>query len=370
MIFMLLLALLLAQPAEAASYPITLAFGRSWPLSVVVDSLRGLAYVDATSGDYPPTGFTFGVINVTSHQVSKVLPLDEIPGPMALDQSNGDVYVAGNYSIDVFDYSTQNFTGLIEVGHPILYMTYDGNASKYIFVTAGDQVYALDPQTKAVVANVTVKGGPDGMVLDSANGRLYVSEYISSAIAVFQASNLEQVDSISLPACCASWLALNPETQMLYAATGTNYVDMINARTDSFDKSVIVAPSARNSTNAIAVDEVTGRVYVGSSPGGSVLELDGSSGAVIGNFKVQSDSQVAGLAIDTKSGEVYATNYHQITVISTAGSRTFLLLLVGGGGIVAVAAIAIYAIIRRRDARERMEIQQSWQKKVSASRGD
>ncbi len=50
----LVLALLLAQPATAATYPVNVPYGRSWPLSVVVDSARGLAYVDATSGEYPP----------------------------------------------------------------------------------------------------------------------------------------------------------------------------------------------------------------------------------------------------------------------------------------------------------------------------
>ena len=360
---LLLLVLLIAQPAEATAYPITFAFGRSWPLYIVVDSSRGLAYADGTSGINPLTGFSFGVINVTTHQLTKVLPLDEIPGTVALDESNGDVFVAGNYSIEVYDAATGNFSGYIKVGLPIQYVTYDGNASNNIFVTAGDGVYALDPQTGAVAANATVKGGPDGMTLDSANGRLFVAEYLSPTIAVFQASSLRPVGTISLPNCCASSpqsLALNPITQTLYASTGTGYIEMINAENDSLVKSVLVAPSADNSTNAIAVDDVNDRVYVASSPGGSVLELEGSTGAVLRTLKVPSDSQVVGLAIDTSTQEVYAPNYHQITVFDAARTGTFLVLIVLGGAVVAlvaVVAVVLYLFLQKRDERARTRIQ-------------
>jgi DNA-binding beta-propeller fold protein YncE len=357
---LVLLALFVSQPVEAASYPVTITYGRSWPLSVVADSSRGLVYVDGTSGDYPPTGFTFGVINATTHQITKILPLDEIPGPIALDQSNGDVYVAGNYSIAVFDGATQNFSRLIEVGHPILNMIYDGNVSKDIFVAAGDEVYAFDPQTGAMVANATVKGGPQGMVVVPSNGMLYVSEYTMPEIAVFQASNLETAGTIALPTCCVSWLALNPKTQAIYGSTGTNYVDEINAGTNSFEKSLKVAQSSQNSTNAITVDDVTNRVYVASSPGGSVLELDGSTGAVVRTFLVGSDSQVAGLAFDTKTEELYATNYHLISVYSAARTRTFLLVLIIAVAAVVAAALLVYVFLRRRDERERARVQSGW----------
>jgi DNA-binding beta-propeller fold protein YncE len=355
---LLVILLLMAQPAESASYPITITFGRSWPLSIVIDSARGVAYVDATSGEFPPTGFSFGVINVTSHEVAKVLPLDEIPGSMALDEANGDVFVAGNYSIEVYDGANQSFAGIIEAGHPILYMTYDGNVSQNIFFTSGDEVYALNPQSRDIVGNATVDNGPEGLALDPENGRLYVSEYMSAEIAVFQASNLAPVGTITLPSCCAALMALNPDTQVLYAATGSNYVDMINAGTDTFSKSVQVAPSAQNSTNEIAVDSDTGSVYVASSPGGSILELDGSSGAVLRTLKVQ--SQVAGVAVDTKTQELFATNYHDITVYSATGTRFVLFVLVAGGAIAATAVVVVFLAIRRRNQGERTRVQSRW----------
>jgi len=363
LVLFLLLSLLVAQPAEATTYPLTFAFGRSWPLYMTVDSARGLAYADGTSGINPMTGFSFGVINVTTHQLAKVLPLDEIPGPVALDQSNGDVFVAGNYTIEVYDAATQSFSGFVKVGLPIQNVAFDSNASNNIFVTAGDGVYALDPQTDAVVANATLHGGPDGMALDPANGRLFVAEYLSPVVTVFQASSLSLVGTISFPNCCATSpqsLALDPMTQTLYASTGTGYVEMMNAENDSLIKSVLVAPSAGNSTNAIAVNDVNDRVYVASSPGGSVLELDGSTGAVIRTLKVPSDSQVVSLAVDTSTQEVYAPNYHQITVFDAARTGIIFGLVVFGSvgvALVAVVAVALYLFLRKKDAVERTRIQ-------------
>jgi len=352
-----ILALLLSQSASAASYPITISYGRSWPLSIVVDSARGLIYVDSTSGENPPVGFTFGVINATSHSLLRAFPLDEFPGPVALDQATGDVYVAGagNDSIYVF-----NATGAIGVlgtsGHQILGMTYDGSVSSDIFFTSGSSVFALDPGTSEVVRNATVPGGPNLMVLDPANGMLYVSEYLSAEIAVLNPTTLAPVSAITLPACCADQMAVNPGTQTLYASTGTNVVDIVNAATGEFEKSVQVTQSSQNSTGPIAVDNETNRVYVGSSPGGSIVELDGSSGAVVGRFLVQ--SQVAGLAVDSRTQVLYATNYHQVTGFDAARTRSYRILIVGLAIVIgAIGLITVYVLLKRKDERERMKVQ-------------
>jgi DNA-binding beta-propeller fold protein YncE len=355
-----LLSLFLTQPVAAAAYPVTIVFGRSWPLSVVVDSQRGFAYVDSTSGEFPPTGFSFGVINASSHEIAKVLPLEVSPGPMALDQENGNVFVAGNYSIEVFSRSSQNFTGRLNVGLPILNIAFDSNSSKDIFVTAGDEVLALDPSTGAVVRSATVEGGPNGMALDSANGMLYVSEDSSAGIAVFQSSTLTPQGTIGLPACCASELSLNPRTGKLFASTGTNLVYMVDTTSEAFQKSVKVAPNAENSTDSIAVDPQTSRVYVASSPGATIVEVDGSNGVVVSSIKAP--SQVAGLAVDTMTQELYATNYHQITVFNAGRERIRVDALLIGGAVVAIAAVAVYFLLKRRDDRERMRVELEPQK--------
>jgi len=307
---LLALTLLAVQAAGAQSSPINIAYGRSWPLSIVVDAPRGLVYVDATSGIYPPTGFSFGIINATAHALLKVLPLNATPGPMVIDQHMGRLYVAGTTSILVFDLSNQSFTEELAVGRPILYMADGYPASDYIYYTSGNGVYAIN-QNGATVANATVQGEAGSLALDLANGRLYVGNYLTRSISIFRASDLAPAGSIAVQNCCPSQLALDQSTRMLYATTGTNYVEVVNANTDTFVRSVQLASSGQNSTSAIVADEASGRVFVSSSPGGSIIELD-SGGAVLGKFILATEP--AALAIDSQTGELYATNYHQVTV--------------------------------------------------------
>jgi DNA-binding beta-propeller fold protein YncE len=351
---LLVAGLVLAQVSFAATYPLTITPGRTWPLSVVVDSTRGLVYFDSTSGEFPPTGFSFGVINATTHEVVRILPLDVTPGTMALDQENGDVFVAGTASIAVYDEANQAFDRNFTLGRPILSVAMDTSVSPDLYVTSGGSLLALNPQTGAMLGNASFPNGVDGIQLDPSNGRIFVGQYPSGGIYVLSASDLAVLGTIGLPGCCALQFALDVNSQSLYAATGTNFVYLVNAATDTFEKGIQVAPSSQNSTNAVVVDNDTGRVYVASSPGGSVLELN-PSGSVVNHYTVL--SQVVGLAVDAKTQELYASHYHQITVFDAARTRAFFFII--GIGVVAVilVVVIVFMVIRWKSDKERMEVQ-------------
>jgi len=365
-ISLLLVGLLLAQVSYGATYPMNITPGRSWPLSVVVDSSRGLVYFDATSGEYPPSGFSFGIINATTHDVVKILPLEVYPGDMVLDQVSGDVYVAGTTSIAVFDRGNQSLAYYPVPGHPILSLAFDSSVSPDLYVTSGDSLLSLNPRTGAILGNVSFSNDLDGIQLDQSNGRLFVGEYPGSEVSVLNASNLARMGIIGLPGCCALQFALDERTQLLYAATGTDYVYVINAATGTFEKSVEVAQSGQNSTNVILADDATGRVFVGSSPGGSVMEIDGSNGRV--SQFIQVSSQVAGLALDTNTRELYATNYHQLTVMDVSRPRTILVVALVVVAAVAAGAVVVYLLIRRRDEQRRREVQWGAQRSYGLGR--
>ncbi|HUI24207.1 MAG TPA: hypothetical protein VLY82_07460 [Nitrososphaerales archaeon] len=363
---LLLVALLAAQVSYAATYPLNITPGRSWPLSVVADSSRGLVYFDATSGEYPPSGFSFGIVNATNHDVVKILPLEEYPGAMVLDQASGDVYVAGSTSVAVFDESNQSLVYYSIPGHPILSLAFDSSVSPNLYVTSGNSILSMNPHTGTIMGNVTFSNNLDGIQIDPSNGMLFVGQYPGSEISVLNASDLAKIGTIGLPGCCALQFALDVKGQLLYAATGTNYVYVINAASGSFEKSIEVTQSGQNSTNVILADDVTGRIFVSSSPGGSVMEIDGSDGHV--SQFLQVSSQVAGLAVDTKTQELYVANYHQLTVLDVRKPRTILLVALVVVAVVAVGAIVVYLLVRRKDEQQRREIQSGAQGSDSTSR--
>lgn len=339
----LLLALVGGQPAASSPGGVTIPYGRSWPLSLAIDQSKGLVYFDATSGIYPPTGFSFGVINATSHLLVDAKPLDVVPGPVAFDSSMNRVFVAGSGSIEVFDAATRAFVGNISVGLPILDMTFDSAVSKNLYFTSGGSVYEISPTAGDVIANASVGKGAGGLVLDPANGNLYVADYLSDAIHVFTTS-LAPVGTITTSSCCLTQLALNPGSQMLYATTGTNYVAIINAGAGTFVKTVAVAPSPQNATTELAVDGGSGRVFVSFSAGGAIAEMD-PSGAVLGYLTVT--SAPGGMGVDTSTGELFVTNYHQVTVfdarlgLPVADYSRAVLFLLGAGVAAAVLVLVL-----------------------------
>ena len=346
---LVLACMLLAQPAGALSYPLTISYGRSWPMSLVVDSARGLIYVDAVSGENPPEGYTFGIIDAITHALVKTLPLNELSGPMVLDQATGDVFVGGNTTIAVLGGKNQTFVQQFSVGRPILSMAHDGSVSPDIFFTSGAQLFAVDPQTGVIVGNATFGSYADGVAVDPSNGRVYVGLYPSPQIAVLDASSLSQVGTIALPACCALQLSLDQKTQTLYSATGTNYVYAVDAATDTYLRELQVTASPQNSTNFVVADSETGGVFVATSPGGSIVEIDGTTGAIRATFNVP--TQVAGIALDTSTQELYATNYHQLTVFDVGRGHGYLLLLILAASLIVASVIVILVVMKWRESR-------------------
>lgn len=344
--FWLLAALMLVQSAGAASGPITISYGRSWPLSLVVDSSRGLVFVDATSGIYPSIGYSFGVINASDHSLLKVLPLNVTPGAMTYDQSKGLLYIAGSDSIAVFDAGAMAFVRQIHFGGPILSMAFDDHVSPYIFIGSGSKVFAIDPATGNIAANATVGDGAGGMAIDPVTDRLYVADYLLPVLAVYQAPTLTRMGTIELPHCCAAQMALDPGTRTLYATTGTNSIDAVDLRSDTFVRSIQAASSAKNSTLAIALDNDTERAFVSAAPGGSIITLDVSNGRVLQVFRL--GSQVAGMGLDTKSGELYATNYHQITVFDVRPDTVTPAPDYFAIAAVLVVSVALYYVVMKR----------------------
>jgi DNA-binding beta-propeller fold protein YncE len=211
-------------------------------------------------------------------------------------------------------------------------------------------VYAVDPQSGRILGSATVGNGANGLALDPSSGRVYVSEYPDSEIFVFQGQNLLPAGTIRVPVCCAEQMAIDQKTHVLFATTGTRFVEAIDTQSDALLSSTPVASSTLNSTNLLTIDNATGRVFVSSSPGGSIVELDSSGRAVVGGFRVA--SQVAGMAVDARTHELYATNYHQVTVFDlTRVHILFLLLVIGGAA--AVAVVVAFLLISLRKPRSK-----------------
>ncbi len=343
---MLLLSSSAATAAEGIV--ITIDYGRSWPRSLLADSARGVVYVDGMSGIYPPTGFSFGLINSTTHRLERVLPLNVTAGEMALDPATGDVYVAGANEVEVFDGATQAFVKLLKVGVPISDIAFD-SATGHLFLTSGNSVYSVNPQDGSLLGNVPVGKAAEGVAVDSSAGILYVSSYLTCSVAVLRAEPLELAATVDLPApCYPSQLALDAATHSLYVASGSNAVDVVDTAARAYDRSIAVSTSGANATFAIALDERTGQVFALTEPGRTVTQIDVSSGALVRRFQLGFVAYE--LTVDQTTGELYVSAYHDVIVIvpATGGLGPLLPQYVAGATAAAAVAAAVLLLLRKR----------------------
>lgn len=351
-----IIALLLLSPlaTSLALGGTTIDYGRSWPRSIVVDSSRGLVYIDAMSGIYPPTGFSFGIINASDHRVQRVIPLNVSAGEMTLDRSSGDVYVAGGESIAVYDARSQSFSRTLEVGRPILGIAY-AEGSAHLYVTSGDRVLQVDPLSGEVVAEATVGADAYGMAIDPSSGKLYVANYLSGSVSVLNDSNLATLGVISLPApSYPSQILLDSQRRVAYVTTGSNSVDVLDLEGDKFERSFSVAPPFSNSILTMALNQEAGVLFVLTAPGTTVTQVDGATGEPMGRFNLGSGAYE--MAVNQGTGELYVTWYHMVSVFDPDYGRPlpyWLSLLVLTGGAAALAATWFVISLRRGRGRLR-----------------
>jgi len=335
-------ALLVASQAASAVSPVDIGYGNSWPRSIVVDSLRSRAYVDGLSGFYPPSGYSFGVINITAMKFEKVLPLDVTPGEMALDPVTGRVYVAGGERIAVFEPQVDSFVRLMDLKVPISGIAFN-ILTGTLLVTSGNRLFSIDPISGLKLANVTVGYAAQGMAIDVAHALVYVANYLSNSISVVRVTDMRVVNTVQA-SVYPSAVAIRSSDHTVYATTGQNTVVVIDGSTKELVRTVTVGETGANGTFDIAVNEGTGHVFVATRPGTVVSELD-QSGAVVSRFTL--NSTLYEMTIDQRTGDLYITNYHQVTVIfpRRPGLSYGSLFAVAAAGV--ATAIILLILIRK-----------------------
>jgi len=366
------MALVLAAPiAQTGLSVVNIAYGNSWPRSIVVDSGRQLVFVDGESGIYPPDGFSFGVLTTSNETMGKVIGLPEVPGELALDATSDTVYSAGQNTVSVIDGKSMTLERTLALKIPIFSIAFDGSSDN-LLVTSGNRVFELDPVSGVLLRNATVGEAAEGMAVDPASGVVFVASYLSSSVSVLRTSDLAVVKTVELPSpSYPSQLSLDAKRAVLYVTTGEQSVVEVSSTKYSVVGSVRVSQSSVNGTYALAVDPQRNRLFVATEPGTTISELNETTGALLSAFTFH--SAVYEMAVDQTTGKLYVTNYHQVSVVSPvdvlAASPQPLQYLPLAVLAVGAIVVALYLVVRsftasdgRRDgsARQRQRGRSLW----------
>jgi YVTN family beta-propeller protein len=288
----------------------------SGPSGAAFDSTNGEIYVANNYG--ANVTVISGSTNKGVATVSVLNPLGEV-----FDPTNGEVYVtnSGQYSNKVSAISGTTNTVLENIpvsGAPLDVALDSTNGDLYVEIANSNFVYAVSGATDRVVATVQVGVGPEAAAFDSANGDVYVCNFDSGNVSVISGASNTVVASVPV--------GTGPDAAAFDSTNGDIYI------ANSYSNNATVISGASNTVVAnLAVgglpdgatfDTTNGDVYVtsGAAPpfGQNVTVISGSSNKVVANIGV--GGTPAGPAFDPANGDVYVPDhtYDNASVISGA----------------------------------------------------
>jgi YVTN family beta-propeller protein len=316
------------------------------PTGMVRDSQRGVIYV-ANSGDS-----TVVAVDERTNTVTAIIPVGEYPFDLGFDPFRRTLYVSNYLSgnVSVIDEATNTVTATIAFpanSYPraVAVDPFRGKAYVGVAGQTTDYVAVIDEATNAVTKTIELPAlglrgiGNEGFELgvDTLRGTLYLTAGSVGPYEVYVIDERTDTITASIPMPGETiHCAVDPVKGLVYVAnsgyvfegTSTNgSVVVINEETNTVIANI--TDTSINSPNGVAIDPVTGTVYVanyGLANGvkygyGSVVAIDERTNAVTATIPL--GGAVNDVVVDPVRGIFYASNWklNNVVVISAGGPK-------------------------------------------------
>lgn len=199
------------------------------------------------------------------------------------------------------------------------------NGLVYVTVQPANAIYAVNPTTGAVVANISVESYPRDVVVDPSNGLVYVVNQGSDSVSVIDGSTNKVVATIPVGRNPVE-IAVNPKTGLLYVpAELSHQLMVIDGSKNAVVAEVTIGcngPCGNASTgvpNSVEVNPSTDMVYVVANGVNSLYAVNGSTNNVVGSVSV--GTYPDGVTVDPVSNTVYVSNLLNNTVSIVNASK-------------------------------------------------
>jgi YVTN family beta-propeller protein len=278
-------------PSNAVQ-PSTTISGLNFPWAIAFDPTNNELYATNSGGS------SVSVINATSNQIIKRISVGGVPEEIAYDSANNELYVANNK------------TNTVDV---------------------------ISGSSNALVANITGlrpgTAGPVGIIFDSQNKLVYVTDQGDWGVTVINGSNKVVAQVTLLPISARPWsLAVDPLKKVLYVAdSASRNVYLINTKTLKYSTVTVgVDPWA------VAYSSTNKEMYVSDfgpliNNKGNVTVLNATTNKVIKTISLGSNSFPYGVVFDKATKSIYVTNagLDIVSVISVKTNKVVKTLSTG-----------------------------------------
>ena len=310
-------------------------WGSSGPLGIAYDPSNNYLYLANTIGN------SLILINGTTNTVVSNIKVGIFPGGVAFDPINDYLYVTDfNYSdwpggdvntssntVFVINGATNKIIANISVGlDPIGVAVDTSNGYVYVTNSGSNNVSVINGATNTVIANIAVGSMPYGVAYDSSNGYVYVANLGSNSVSVINSANNTVIANIAVGSHPVG-VAYDPSNGYIYVANSWSHsVSVINTANNN----VIANIAVGSHPVGVAYDSSNGYVYVANLGSNSVSVINGATNNVIANISVGSEQ--TGVAYDPSNGYLYVDEGVNLTVINGANNKLISVINVGSGG--------------------------------------
>ncbi|MCI4364446.1 MAG: YncE family protein [Thermoplasmata archaeon] len=233
-----------------------------------------------------------------------------------LDPSNGREYVAtpalggvcvlpGTVTV-LMPGPEPSFVATVPVGDGPSQVAYD-SADDRVFVTnyCSNSVTVIDPTNDSILrASIPVGSEPYGVAYDSLNDTIWIANYNSRNLTVLNGSTLATVRTVTLPQGYPYDLAIDSISQSVFVSDILgNSVTVVNSTTYTISVSSIPVGS---SPQGLLYDPQNGDVYVANGGSNNVTVLNAANRSVAGSIRTAGGTTA--LALDPIDHLVFATD--------------------------------------------------------------
>jgi DNA-binding beta-propeller fold protein YncE len=203
---------------------------------------------------------TVGIVDLRAHRLVRHVPGFDEPQGIAYDGSTDSVYVAngGDGSVRILRAGDFAETGRIALGHDADNIRIDHAARVYVGHDAALAI--IDASSRALIADIALKGHPEGFQVDALEDRIFVNVPDAHEIAVLDLSGRRQIARWATATLQANYpLALDAATGSVLA------VFRRPARLERFDSHTgrkLDGTDVCGDSDDVFFDESRRRVYV------------------------------------------------------------------------------------------------------------
>jgi len=280
----------------------------------------------------------FIILHQNVYAISGTVSVGSDPGAVAFDPANGNIYVANQgyianqgYTISVISGSNNTVTSTVSEGMTPQSIAFDSKGDVYFTNSLGmafdpingnfyvanggsnsNLVSAISSSPTPTIAIVgSVRDLPTGVVFDSANDNIYVTNQLQHTVSVIGTTNsfTATINVGTEPV----GVAFDPANNNIYVANqGASSVSVISGSTNNVTATINVGIEPE----AIAFDSANNNIYVTNAGSNSVSVIDGTTNSVTATINVGANPD--GIVFDSANNNIYVTNggSNSVTVIS------------------------------------------------------